>query len=101
MWRLDLAATPELCASYDAALRKMVDSDVSVPGAWYRNVIDHFDEQLPNIKWLAAGGCNLNAGLDAADLPIRFFIEHNNAQYEPEVAHWQQLLATTAALRRP
>jgi hypothetical protein len=101
LWRLDLAATPELCAAYDAALRKMVDSDVSVPGAWYRNVIDHFEAQLPNVKWLAAGGCNLNAGLDAVDLPIRFFIEHNNAQYEPEVAHWHQLLVTTAALRRP
>jgi hypothetical protein len=100
LWRLDLAATPELCGAYDAALRKMVDGDMPVPSVWYRNVIDHLEEQLPNIKWLAAGGCNLNAGLDAADAPIRFFIEHNN-QYEPEQPHWRQLLAATAALRRP
>jgi hypothetical protein len=101
LWRLDLAVTPELCTAYDVALSKMIDGDVSVPGAWYRNVVDHFEEQLPNIKWLAAGGCNLNAGLDAAYAPLRFFIEHSNRQYEPEVAHWEQLLATTAALRRP
>jgi hypothetical protein len=101
LWRLDLAVTPELCAAYDAALRKMVDGDVSIPGAWYRNVVDHFEEQLPNIKWLVAGGCNLNAGLSASDAPLRFFIEHSNRQYEPEVAHWEQLLATTAALRQP
>jgi hypothetical protein len=101
LWRLDLRVTPELCAAYDDALRKMVDGDVSIPGAWYRNVVDHFEEQLPNIKWLAAGGCNLNAGLDAANAPLRFFIEHSNRQYEPEVAHWEQLLATTVALRRP
>jgi hypothetical protein len=101
LWRLDLAVTPELCAAYDAALHKMIDGDMPVPSVWYRNVIDHLEEQLPNIKWLVAGGCNLNSGLDAADLPIRFFIEHNNAQYEPEVAHWQQLLATAAALRHP
>lgn len=101
LWRLDLAATPELCAAYDTALRKMIDGDMSVPQAWYRNVVDHLDEQMPNIKWLTAGGCNLNDGLSAADAPLHFFIEHSNPQYEPEVAHWQQLLATTAALRHP
>ena len=99
--RLDLAVTPELCAAYDAALRKMVDGDMPTPAVWYLNVVGHFEEQLPNIRWLVASGCNLNAGLDAADAPLHFFVAHNNAQYEPAVAHWQQLLVTTAALRHP
>jgi hypothetical protein len=98
--RLDLTATPELCTAYNAALRKMVDDGMSVPGMWYRNMIDYLNEQLPNMKWLVAGGCNLNDGLAAAEAPMHFFFEHHD-QVEPDLAHWQEFLATLAALRRP
>lgn len=98
--RLDLAATPELCAAYNAALRKMVDDQMPVPSVWYRNVADYLDEQLPNMKWLAARGCNLNEGLAAADAPLHFFIEHRSP-VEPDLPRWQEFLAATAALRRP
>ena len=96
--RLDLAVTPELCTAYGAALRKLVDSDMSVPGAWYVNVTDHLEEQVPNMKWLVGGGCNLDDALSAADAPIQFFIAHK-PEIEPNLPRWQALLATTAALR--
>ena len=98
--RLDLAVTPELCTAYGAALRKMIDSDMPVPSGWYRNVVDHLDAQLPNMKWLVAGGCSLNDSLTAAEAPLRFFIGQSN-QYEPDVPRWHQLLDELAALRRP
>lgn len=98
--RLDLMPTPELCAAYNTALRKMVDDNMPVQSVWYRNVADYLDEQIPNMKWLAAGGCSLNDALAAADAPIHFFIEHRS-QVEPDLPRWQEFLATTAALRRP
>jgi hypothetical protein len=98
--RLDLAPTPELCAAYNAALRKMVNDDMPVQSMWYRNMAGYLDEQMPNMKWLVAGGCNLNDALTAAEAPMHFFIEHRT-QVEPDLPHWREFLATTAALRRP
>ena len=96
---LDLTVAPELCTAYGAALRGLVDSDISVAPSWYRNVVDHLEQQLPNMKWLAAGGCNLNDSLTAAEAPLHYFIAQSN-QYETEVPRWRQLLDTFAALRR-
>jgi len=62
LFRLDLQATPELCQAYDNALANAA-SQVTKARSDYLSIAIDLEQQLPNIKWLAGGGCNLDGSL--------------------------------------
>lgn len=62
LFRLDLKVTPELCVAYDGALTGAA-AQVTKARSDYLSVAIDLEQQLPNIDWLVAGGCNLNAAL--------------------------------------
>jgi hypothetical protein len=62
LFRLDLRATPDLCKAYDDALASAA-SQVTKARSDYLSVAIDLEQQLPNINWLAEGGCNLNDSL--------------------------------------
>jgi hypothetical protein len=67
---LDLAATPELCAAYDFALRVEAMKVQRGRGAWLTAAMD-LEWQLPNIGWLAGAGCNLDPSLTLLETNVR------------------------------
>jgi hypothetical protein len=94
LWRFDLEATPPLCAAYDGALHKAFDTDASYH--WPTTGRD-LEGQLPNIKFLVAGGCDLDVGLGAAAARVGERIVGNGNSEDPPL---QRLLATLLALRK-
>ena len=90
MWQFDLEATPALCRAYDAALRRLVTSDEF---DW--TVSERVEGQLPNIKFLVAAHCDLDAGLAGAEPRVRKVLAGNNGD-----ARWQRLLDTLGGLRQ-
>jgi hypothetical protein len=90
LWQFDLAATPELCAAYERALAKLAATDEPMES----EVGKQIEEQLPNIKFLLAGHCDLAPGLGATEKRAE-----KVTQVNPGEARWPQLVATLAALR--
>jgi hypothetical protein len=90
LWEFDLEAAPTLCAAYDRALQRLATSDEF---DW--NVGEHLENQLPNIKFLATGHCNLDAGLTAAQARINKIIAVNQGD-----ERWTNFLATLATLHQ-
>jgi hypothetical protein len=62
LFRLDLQPTPDLCQAYDNALANAA-SQVTKARSDYLSIAIDLEQQLPNIKWLVAGGCNLDGSL--------------------------------------
>jgi hypothetical protein len=91
LWRFDIQAVPALCAAYDDALRKAAETTDRYD--W--NVGENLERQLPNIKFLVAGGCGLNGGLDAAAGRVRKITAVN-----PRDERWSAFLSTLLALRK-
>ena len=90
LWGFDLEPTPALCAAYDGALQRLAASDEF---DW--NVGEHLEYQLPNIKFLAAGHCDLGAGLAAAQARIYKIVAVNQGN-----ERWTNFLATLVTLRQ-
>jgi hypothetical protein len=88
LWQFDLEATPALCAAYDGALQKVADTV-----SHYFNENEELERQLPNIKFLVAGGCDLDAGLGAA--AARVGKDMNSGDQR-----WESFRATLLALRK-
>ena len=57
----------------------------------------YLEGQLPNIKFLVAGGCDLDVGLGAAAARVGERIVGNGDSEDPPL---QRLLATLLALRK-
>lgn len=91
LWRLDLAATPELCAAYDRALQRIAADD----GEMEMIVGERLQRQVPNIKFLLAKNCDLSAGLTAAEARAR-----KVAAALPAFPEWAAFPATLAGLRQ-
>ena len=68
LWRLDVAVTPDLCQAFGQALRgeaAKIDksrSDYLVPAM-------RLQQQMPNLKWLVAGRCDLSERADPGREP--------------------------------
>jgi hypothetical protein len=62
LFRLDLQVTPDLCTAYDQALAAAA-SQVTRARSDYLSVAIDLEQQLPNVRWLVDGGCNLNDAL--------------------------------------
>jgi hypothetical protein len=62
LFRLDLQATPELCQAYDNALANAA-GQVTKARSDYLSIAIDLEQQLPNIEWLVAEGCNLDGSL--------------------------------------
>jgi hypothetical protein len=62
LWRLDLAATPELCAAYGDALQRYAAREIR-----FDYTVAALERQLPNMKWLIGQHCDLDASLAALD----------------------------------
>jgi hypothetical protein len=90
LWQFDLAATPKLCAAYDRALTRLAATDEPIES----EVGKQIEGQLPNIKFLLAGRCDLASGLGAVAKRAE-----QVTQVNPGDGHWPQLVATLAALR--
>ncbi len=86
MWQLDIAATPELCAAYGAALQRYAAQEMRLD---YR--IDALERQMPNVKWLIDQQCDLDPTLAAIDALLRQ--SGSGTRLKP-------FLATLAALRQ-
>ena len=70
MWRLDLAATPELCGAYGAALRAEAFK-INKTRSDYIGVAMDLERQMPNIKWLAGARCDLSSALTLLEMNVR------------------------------
>jgi hypothetical protein len=90
LWQLDLAAPPALCAAYGRALTRLAATDEPIES----EVGKQIEWQLPNIKFLLAGGCDLASGLGAAARRAE-----KVTQVNPGDPRWPQLVTTLAALR--
>lgn len=62
LFRLDLQPNAELCQAYDNALANAA-SEVTKARSDYLSIAIDLEQQLPNIRWLVAGGCNLDGSL--------------------------------------
>jgi formate dehydrogenase maturation protein FdhE len=91
LWQFDLQATPALCAAFDRALLKIATADE----LYDLNAGERLERELPNIKFFAAGHCNLDASLTAAEARIDKIIAVNRGDKE-----WTDFLATLVALHR-
>lgn len=91
LWQLEIEATPELCAAYDAALVK------EATGPQYdMNIGQDLQRQIPNLKWLGSHNCRPEAGLAAAEAVLNRIVPNN--RFDPS---WQDFLDLVVALRRP
>lgn len=90
MWQLDIAATPALCAAYDAALGR---SALKIDPAYSNRLGEAIDLefQLPNVKWLVAQHCDLRDVL--TDLAKRLRVVRDSSRID-------QLADTLEALAR-
>ena len=95
LWRLDVAATPELCSALNGALLKEANAE-----GFDTNAGEYLEYQLPNMKFFAAAGCNLGPALDAAVARVQKIIEamgHADAGRE----RWSEVIAALSTLPRP
>ncbi|WP_213738283.1 hypothetical protein [Bradyrhizobium sp. dw_411] len=90
MWQLDIAATPALCASYNAALR---ESALKIDPSYSNRLGEAIDLefQLPNLKWLVTQHCDLRDVLN--DLAKRLRVVRDSSRID-------QLADTFEALAR-
>jgi hypothetical protein len=79
LFRLDLKVTPELCAAYDGALT-VAAAQVTKARSDYLSVAIDLEQQLPNVDWLVAGGCNLNAALGSLADHVRSVADSQRMQ---------------------
>ena len=79
MWHLDIAATPALCAAYDAALR---NSALKIDPSYSNRLGEAIDLefQLPNVKWLVAQHCDLHDVLN--DLARRLRVVRDSSRID-------------------
>ena len=95
LWQLDLQVTPALCAAYDNALRRFAEDP-----AWYDDSVSNLLQlQLPNIRFLTGGHCDLDAGLDAAAMRMEKALA--SLGQDDRRAPWQQFHDTLVSLRQP
>jgi hypothetical protein len=92
---LDLQATPALCNAFDAALRK--DATKEGPN-W--NVGEELERQLPNMKWLVAEHCRLDAGVNAVETRVRL-ITGAMGEQDGGRPRWMGFLTALAQLHQP
>jgi hypothetical protein len=91
LWRLDVAATPELCEAFGSALRgeaSKIDksrSDYLIPAM-------RLEQQMPNLKWLVAERCDLGEPLSLVESRIKAVSD------SPRM---DELAAALAALHKP
>jgi len=93
--RLDLEATPAICETFSAELRK--EATAKDEPSW--NVGEKLERQLANMQWLAAQHCNFDAGLAASESRIRL-ITDAMGPLDGGLPRWQQFLAALAELHR-
>jgi hypothetical protein len=79
MWQLDIAATPALCAAYNAALGK---SALKIDPSYSNRLGEAIDLefQLPNLKWLVAQHCDLRDVL--TDLAMRLRVVRDSSRID-------------------
>lgn len=73
LWDFDVAATPEVCRAYAAALDKQTRAIDSRRRAYYSDggeVVD-LERQRPNLRWLVGEGCDLKAPLGRLEKTLR------------------------------
>ncbi len=95
LWSLDLEATPALCETFSAELRK--EATAKDEPNW--NVGEKLERQLPNLEWLAAQHCNFDAGLAASETRIQLITDAMGRQ-DGGLPRWQQFLAALGALHQ-
>ena len=95
LWRLDLQPTPELCAAYARALEK----DAGPDGFGKRDVFgaDHFERQVPNMRWLVGAHCDLDVGIGFLETRLRVLVR-DDPFAKSQAEHWNAFLATLAEL---
>jgi hypothetical protein len=94
LWRLDVAATPELCSALNGALIKRANWDElnQLVGAY-------LEDQLPNMKFFTAAGCKLDPALDAATARVQKIIVPMG-KADPDRERWNAFIAAVSALRQ-
>ena len=94
LWRLDIAATPELCSALNSALIKEANAE-----GFDTNAGQYLEYQLPNMKFFATAGCNLDPALDAAAARVqKILVAMGNADGGRE--QWSSFIAAASALRQ-
>jgi len=94
LWRLDVAATPELCSALNDALIKRANWD-----ELNQLVGTYLEDQLPNMKFLTAAGCKLDPALDAATARVQKIIVPMG-KADPDRERWNAFIAAVSALRQ-
>lgn len=94
LWRLDVAATPELCSALNGALINRANWDElnQLVGAY-------LEDQLPNMKFFTAAGCKLDPALDAAAARVQKIIVPMS-KADPDRERWNAFIAAISALRQ-
>jgi hypothetical protein len=94
LWRLDITATPELCNALNGALIKEANAE-----GFDTNAGEYLEYQLPNMKFFAAAGCNLDPAIDAGAARIKkILVAMGNADGGRE--RWNGFIAAASALRQ-
>jgi hypothetical protein len=94
LWRFDIAATPELCSALDSALIKEANAE-----GFDTNAGEYLEYQLPNMKFFAAAGCNLDPAIDAGSARVeKILVAMGNADGGRE--RWNGFIVAVSALRR-
>jgi hypothetical protein len=94
LWRLDVAATPELCSALNGALIKRANWD-----ELNQLVGTYLEDQLPNMKFFTAAGCKLDPALDAAAARVQKIIVPMG-KADPDRERWNAFIAAVSALRQ-
>jgi len=93
LWQLDIAGTPALCSAYNQSLHRLATSDE----VYELKVGEDLERQLPNLRFLAAANCDLDATLAAAEARVQKLL----VIYPDGDSHerWTKLQADLGALR--
>jgi hypothetical protein len=95
LWCLDLQPTRELCAPYARALEK----DAGPDGFGKRDIFgaDHFERQLPSMRWLVGAHCNLDVGIGYLEARLRVLVR-DDPFAKAQAEHWNAFLVALAEL---
>lgn len=94
LWRLDITATPELCNALNGALIKEANAE-----GFDTNAGEYLEYQLPNMKFFATAGCNLDPAIDAGAARVKkILVAMGNADGGRE--RWNGFIAAVSALRQ-